>query len=98
VNVATAGRGRINRCRIAQVLALLGALLVLNSTLTFQNVWPTLGIRWVPEFSVELTILLLVLVGTAIRGQLPGKAMRRALVGGYSLFVIGRYLDVTVRP
>jgi hypothetical protein len=96
VNVATAGRGRINRCRIAQVLALLGALLVLNSTLTFQNVWPTLGIRWVPEFSVELTILLLVLVGTAIRGQLPGKAMRRALVGGYSLFVIGRYLDVTV--
>ena len=28
------------------------ALFVLNSALTFQNRWPTIDARWVPELSV----------------------------------------------
>lgn len=91
-----AGRRRIQCNRITEFLTLLAALLALNSALTFQNIWPTPSIRWVPEFSVEWATLLLVLVGAALSGKLPGKAMRRALVGVYLLLVIGRYLDVTV--
>ena len=92
VSVAT-GHRRIQCYRVTDVLTLLAALLALNSALTFQNVWPTPGIRWVPEFSVELVTLLLVLLGAAVRGKVAGKLMRRVLVGGYLLFVIGRYLD-----
>ena len=56
----------------SSTLGLLLALLVLNSALTFQNRWPTVGVRWVPELSVELAALLLALVlsppGAARRG------------------------------
>lgn len=96
MSVADVGHEPIRRHRATNFLALLGALLVLNSALTFQNIWPTLGVRWVPEFSIELAALLLVLAGAAVRGKLPGKILRRTLVGIYALFVIGRYLDVTV--
>ncbi|MBL8250092.1 MAG: sulfatase-like hydrolase/transferase [Candidatus Competibacter sp.] len=67
----------------------------LNSALTFQNRWPTAGVRWVAEFSVELAALLLALALVAARRGAPGRATRRALVGGYCVLVLGRYLDVT---
>ncbi|HCK81829.1 MAG TPA: hypothetical protein PK880_09945 [Candidatus Competibacter sp.] len=70
-------------------------LFVLNSALTFQNRWPTVGVRWVPELSTELAGLLLALgLAVAWRG-LPGPLLRRVLVGGLLAFVLGRYLDVT---
>ena len=67
------------------------ALLLLNSALTFHNHWPTPGVRWVAELSLDLTVLLLVL---AWRGP-PGQRGRRLLLGGVLLWTLGRYLDVT---
>ena len=34
---------------------------VLNASVTFHNVWPTLGVHWPGELSVEFSVLLLVL-------------------------------------
>lgn len=72
------------------------ALLLLNSALTFQNRWPTVGVRWVPELSVELAALLLVLALAAARWSVKGRALRYALIGICFAFVLGRYVDVTV--
>lgn len=71
------------------------ALFALNSALTFQNRWPTLGVRWVPELSIELTALLLALVlAAAWRGPL-GRKWRNAVLGLFIVLTLGRYLDVT---
>ncbi|QQS53902.1 MAG: hypothetical protein IPM89_13835 [Candidatus Competibacteraceae bacterium] len=72
------------------------ALLLLNSALTFQNRWPTVGVRWVPELSLELAILLLALAVLAAWRGVPGRTVRNILFGGFLLLVLGRYLDVTV--
>jgi hypothetical protein len=69
------------------------ALLLLNSTLTFQNRWPTAGVRWVLELSLDLIALLLALV-VAWRGP-PGRWGRGLLLGGVILLTLGRYMDVT---
>ncbi len=72
------------------------ALLLLNSALTFQNRWPTVGVRWVPELSIELAVLLLALAVLAAWQGTPGRIVRNILFGGFLLLVLGRYLDVTV--
>ncbi|MBE2295798.1 MAG: sulfatase-like hydrolase/transferase [Phycisphaerales bacterium] len=73
------------------------ALLLLNSALSFQNRWPTVGVRWVPEFSLDLVVLLLVLTLLATwRGVALGHATHKILFGVFLLLVLGRYLDVTV--
>ena len=72
------------------------ALLLLNSALTFQNLWPTVGVRWVPELSLELAALLLALAVLAAWRGVPGRGARNVLFGGFLLLVLGRYLDVTV--
>jgi len=71
------------------------ALLLLNAALSFENWWPTPGIkpdhRLAPEF-VALWVVLLVAV--RVTGALP----RRLLTGlaiAYTLLMIGRYVDVT---
>ncbi len=40
-------------------LAVVLALVLVNGAVTFHNVWPTLGIRWPGELSIELAVLLL---------------------------------------
>ncbi|CDH44483.1 putative Sulfatase [Candidatus Contendobacter odensis Run_B_J11] len=74
---------------------LLLALFILNSALTFQNRWPTVGVRWVPELSIELALLLLVLVLIAAWRGAPGRRLRCAVLVGYVILTLGRYLDVT---
>ncbi len=76
-------------------LKLLFALFILNSVLIFQNRWPTVGVRWVPELSIELVALLLVLVFIVVRQGLVGPCWRYVFLGGYMVLVLGRYLDVT---
>ncbi|HRY15510.1 MAG: sulfatase-like hydrolase/transferase [Candidatus Competibacteraceae bacterium] len=71
------------------------ALLLLNLALTFQNRWPTAGVRWVLEFSLDLIVLLLALaLIIAWRGPL-GRWGRGLLLGGAVILVLGRYIDVT---
>jgi len=69
------------------------ALLLLNSLLTVHNRWPTAGVCWVPELSLDLIVLLLVLA-VAWRGP-PGRWGQGLLLGGVILLALGRYMDVT---
>jgi hypothetical protein len=78
-----------------QWLKLAGALLVLNAALTLHNVWPTLWVKWRPEVSIEIGLLLLALVAwTSFVGPLGRKAL-----AGLTLLVLvflgGRYAEVT---
>lgn len=77
----------INGFRLALALALL------NSVLTFQNRWPTAGVHWVPELSLDLLVLLLALV--VVCRRTPERWMRNLLLSGVMLLALGRYVDVT---
>jgi hypothetical protein len=68
------------------------ALLLLNATLTFANVWPTAKIRWQNALSIELAACVLLL---AWRPHASASLARRALPAVWLLLVVGRYLDVT---
>ena len=74
---------------------LLFALFLLNSALTFQNRWPTIGVRWALEGSLDLTVLLLALAALIAWRGAPGRFLRWAVLGVYALLVMGRYVDVT---
>lgn len=86
----------IGRHRLAwQWVGGLIALVILNGAVTFHNVWPTLGVHWPGELSVELAALLLLLsLSNAWLGPTSPRilAMLAAVV---VLFALGRYGDVT---
>lgn len=78
--------------RIAQVIL---ALLLINGAITFHNVWPTLGIRWPGELSIEVAVLLLALaVSNATLGRTSPRVLAFLAVV-LVLFAIGRYGEVT---
>lgn len=68
------------------------ALLLLNASLTFGNVWPTPKIRWETSLSVELAACVLLLAVAHQRAELLA---RRVLPTLWVLLVAGHYLDVT---
>ena len=80
------------RCkRVLQGMGLLLAVLLLNASVTFHNIWPTLGVHWPGELSVEFGVLLLALslsnawLGPTRRGVL---VLLSILI---VLFALGRY-------
>jgi sulfatase-like protein len=80
---------------IRRYAAVIAALLLVNGAITFHNVWPTLGIRWPGELSIEVAVLLLVL---SISNATLGRTSRRVLASlavVLVLFAIGRYGEVT---
>jgi len=83
------------RGRARPWLGLLVALVLLNGAVTFHNVWPTLGVHWPGELSVELAALVLLLaLSNAWLGPTTPRvlALLSALV---VLFALGRYGEVT---
>ena len=68
------------------------ALVLLNASVTFVNVWPTPKIRWANALSVELAACVLVL---AVAHRWAGQLSRGVLPALWALLVAGRYLDVT---
>ena len=71
------------------------ALLLVNGALTFHNIWPTLGIRWPGELSIDVAVLLLVLaLSNAMLGRTSPRVLN-ALSVMLVLFAIGRYGEVT---
>src|SRR5580700_6959741 len=83
--------------RVRQGLALLVGLVVLNGSVTFHNVWPTLGVHWPGELSVEFSVLLLALsLSNAWLGRTrPG--VLAVLSAVIVVFALGRYAYVTVQ-
>lgn len=76
-------------------MRLAAALLLLNGALTFANVWPTLGVHWRGEISLELVALIGLL--TAGRGWIVPhwRETRVVLAVALVLGALGRYADVT---
>ncbi|OFW34979.1 MAG: hypothetical protein A3F70_04540 [Acidobacteria bacterium RIFCSPLOWO2_12_FULL_67_14] len=70
------------------------SLLLLNASLTFENVWPTPKIRAPRELtlSVELAVCVLLL---AVAHRWAGRLVQRALPALWVLLVAGHYLNVT---
>jgi len=68
------------------------ALVLLNASLTFENVWPTPKIRWGSSLSIELAVCVLLLV---IARRMAGTLARRMLPALWVVLVAGRYLDQT---
>src|SRR4051812_22545305 len=80
-------------------VALVAAVLLLDVSLTFHNVWPTPAISWRGEISLELAAYILICIslafaGTRRTGRSSSVALRVVTVG-WILLVIGRYADVT---
>ena len=91
----TDARSETRLLTFRRVLLLIVALLGVNGAITFHNVWPTLGIRWPGELSIEVAVLLLAL---SISNALLGRTSRRVLAFlavVLVLFAIGRYGEVT---
>ena len=76
-------------------LGLAAGLLVLDASLSFASLWPTPGIKWTGQLSVECAALL---AGVALmwhlRGRPPAWALR-TLAAVWVLLAIGRYAAVT---
>lgn len=68
------------------------AVVLLNASLTFENVWPTPRIAWGNALSVELAVCILILAVAHRRGL---ALARRALPLVWVQIVAGHYLDVT---
>jgi hypothetical protein len=68
------------------------ALLLLNASLTFANVWPTAKIRWQNALSIELAVGVLLM---ATRRPARTSRLSPAIPAIWLLLVLGHYLDVT---
>jgi hypothetical protein len=73
--------------------ALVAALLLLDASLTFHNVWPTPAISWRGEISAELAVYILSCVLICRRGISSAALHWIAVI--WMFFVVGRYADVT---
>jgi hypothetical protein len=73
-------------------LTLAASLVLLNASLTFENVWPTPKIAWGHALSLELALCVLLL---AVAHRWVSQSARRILPALWVVLVAGRYLDVT---
>jgi hypothetical protein len=86
-----------NRATVLRWTVLAAALALLNASLTFANVWPTLSVQLTDALSLEAAVVVLAVVvaerwfGTASRRLLRWLAVISLLL------VVGRYIDVTAR-
>ena len=85
------------RDRVWRWASLAAALILLNVSLTFANVWPTLSVRSTSELSLELAACVLGLVVVRRWFDGPSRVMLRSLSVLWVLLVVGRYVDVTTR-
>src|SRR6185312_213419 len=74
--------------------ALVAALLLLDVSLTFHNVWPTPAISWRGEISAEFGVYILISIWMS-RSRVFSAAALRWITAVWIFFVLGRYADVT---
>jgi hypothetical protein len=90
MNESAAVGKQSNAWLIAPLVAI--ALVLLNASLTFENVWPTPKIRWGDSLSIELALcVLLMAIAHRIAGTLAWRVLPALWVG----LVAGHYLDET---
>src|SRR4051812_3394874 len=86
--------------RRLRAFALVAALLLLDVSLTFHNIWPTPAISWRGEISVELAAYIAVVAFVSIaragsvRLAISSTTVRWVTIA-WMLLVVGRYADVT---
>jgi hypothetical protein len=68
------------------------ALVLLNASLTFANIWPTPKIEWANALSLELALVVLLL---ALSGRYRPWLGRRVLPACWIVLVVGHYFDTT---
>ena len=73
------------------------AVMVLQVSLTFVNVWPTLDVRPTTALTVELPVAVLLIIGLTRRYPESIGMLIRGLSIGWVLLIVGRYVDVTTR-
>jgi hypothetical protein len=86
-----------NRAVVVRWTVLAAALALLNLSLTFVNVWPTLFVRLTSAVSIETALLVLVIVLIRVRIGPPSRTALRTLGVLWVVLVVGRYADVTSR-
>ena len=74
---------------------LIGAVALLNASLSFHNIWPTPAIGWRGEISIEFAVILLVMIAAHRWFAPPSRAVQRSLTVIWLLLVVGHYADVT---
>ena len=85
----------MDRISAVRWVGLVAALALLNVSLTFTNIWPTLGIRLNGDLSVETALCVLALVLVRHWRGGPSRAALRWLAGLWIILVVGRYAEVT---
>ena len=76
-------------------IAVVGSLVLLNLSVTFEHVWPTLSVRPAAALSVELAIVALGLIGWQWRARDASRGLLRTLAVVWVLLIVGRYVGVT---
>jgi hypothetical protein len=76
-------------------LTLAAAVLLLDVSLAFQNVWPTPLIRWSDELSVECGVFLILVIAAQLCFGPLSRGAARWLTAGWLVLVLGHYADVT---
>jgi hypothetical protein len=76
---------------------LAGALALLNASLTFENLWPTLSVRFTAALSIEVALCVLAIVVATRLFRTPSPVALRVVAGIWIVLIIGRYEDVTAR-
>src|SRR5216684_418959 len=76
-------------------IALSAALVLLDASLTFENVWPTPAVRWHGALSIELVVCLMAIAITSRWAGPPSRGAIRWLSATWTVLVLGRYAEVT---
>jgi phosphoglycerol transferase MdoB-like AlkP superfamily enzyme len=82
---------------LIRATAAVAAIVVLDATITFTNVWPTPFVRWAGDVSVELAVIVLALAAALASGYASPDSRRLArwLSVAWVVLAVGRYADVT---
>ena len=79
----------------ARWLAVALAIVLLNISLSFANIWPTLGIRLTGDLSAEAALCVFALVLARSLWGGPSRAALRWVAVLWLLLMVGRYAEVT---